>query len=98
MSIFNAVGIYIMVNLDWNHTGPMYTADPVPSYTFKYMQGIFAVIDALKDYENVLGFIVADHLFIDGLPSAFAPLYTRVRRQILFYIQQTANKMHFPRL
>ena len=71
-----------MVNLDWNHTGPIYTGDPGSSYTFKYMQGIFAVIDALKDYENVLGFFVADSLFADGLPSASAHLYTRVRQQI----------------
>lgn len=47
-SIFNSVGIYVVVWLRYTAT----------SYTTQDMQDIFQMIDAVKDYENLLAFDV----------------------------------------
>lgn len=55
-SIFNSVGIYVMVALRTNGIFQYSYNDFVNSYTADKMKGTFEVIDAVKDYENLLGF------------------------------------------
>ena len=76
VSIFNAVGIYILISLDWNETSPAVSNSPGSNYNLGYMQNTFAVIDAFKDYENVLGFFVSDGNALTNLTTI--PLYLRV--------------------
>jgi hypothetical protein len=96
-SIFDSVGIYVLVSINWNNEGPLSAfyydggmGDPDSLYTLDYLQSTFAVIDAVKDYENLLGFFVHDALFggaggngAAGNLSAkdmIATMYTRVRQ------------------
>lgn len=55
-SIFNSVGIYVMVVL--RKDGVFYTEydDFVRSYNTDFLKGMFEIVDAVKDYENLMGF------------------------------------------
>lgn len=55
-SIFNSVGIYVIVALRKDGIFQMSYEDFVKSYTTDFLKGMFEVIDAVKDYENLLGF------------------------------------------
>jgi len=58
-SIFNAVGIYMLLDVN----SPLGGESLVPgsqlagSYNAEYLQHIFAVVEAFKDYDNTLSFI-----------------------------------------
>lgn len=71
-SIFDSVGIYVMITLSWNNSDPTTAFDASTSsapvdqlYTLDYLASTFRVIDAVKNYENVLGFVVADDYGFD---------------------------------
>ncbi|KAH7345960.1 Glucanosyltransferase-domain-containing protein [Pyrenochaeta sp. MPI-SDFR-AT-0127] len=55
-SIFNSVGIYIIVALRTEGIFGLTYDEFAGSYTTDYLKGIFEVIDAVKDYDNLLGF------------------------------------------
>lgn len=55
-SIFNSVGIYVVVALRKDGIFYMSYEDFTGSYTTDFLKGIFEVIDAVKDYDNLLGF------------------------------------------
>lgn len=55
-SIFNSVGIYVMVALRIKGLFQYSYTDFVNSYTTEEMKSTFEVIDAVKDYDNLLGF------------------------------------------
>jgi hypothetical protein len=55
-SIFNAVGIYVMVVLRRDGIFETSLEDFFKSYTTDFLRGMFEVIDAVKDYDNLLGF------------------------------------------
>lgn len=54
-SIFNAVGIYIIVSLRFIPIFISNMEDPAAAYTKELMQDTFTVVDAVKDYDNLLG-------------------------------------------
>jgi hypothetical protein len=55
-SIFNAVGIYVMVVLRKDGIFETSNEDFSKSYTTEFLKSMFEIIDAVKDYENLLGF------------------------------------------
>lgn len=55
-SIFNSVGIYVVLVLRKDGIFSTSYDDFVKSYTTDFLKGMFAMIDAVKDYENLLGF------------------------------------------
>ena len=77
-SIFNSVGIYMMISLSWNTTDPLLARNTTTAYNLDYLQGTFAVIDAVKDYENVLGFTVGDDVSFYQETWSVVPPYIRV--------------------
>jgi hypothetical protein len=55
-SIFNSVGIYVMVVLRKDGIFETSYEDFSKSYTTEFLTSMFEIIDAVKDYENLLGF------------------------------------------
>ncbi|MCJ1405135.1 hypothetical protein MMC11_008361 [Xylographa trunciseda] len=96
VSTFDAAGIYICVDL----TGNMTDNTPFPQvtnistvYTLELIKNMYTVIDAFKDYENVLGFWVGNNVF--GVNQTFenTPAYLRaIARDAKAYIAQNAAR------
>ncbi|KAH7389398.1 Glucanosyltransferase-domain-containing protein [Phaeosphaeria sp. MPI-PUGE-AT-0046c] len=55
-SIFNSVGIYVMVVLRQDGVFNLDHKAFTDSYTAEFLKGMFQIIDAVKDYDNLLGF------------------------------------------
>jgi hypothetical protein len=55
-SIFNSVGIYVMVVLRKDGVLDTSYEDFTRSYTTDFLRDMFEIIDAVKDYDNLLGF------------------------------------------
>ena len=67
VSIFNAVGIYLLV--DVNSPLPNESLNPGDlsgSYSSTYLNHIFAVVEAFHDFPNVLGFFSGNEVMDDG--------------------------------
>ncbi|MCJ1380252.1 hypothetical protein MMC17_003355 [Xylographa soralifera] len=96
VSIFDAVGIYICVDLTGNmtHNTPMFEAINASSlYTIELIQNMYRVIDAFKDYENVLGFWVGNAIFGVGQSFEDTPGYLRaIVRDAKEYIARNAAR------
>ena len=66
-SIFNAVGIYMILDVN----SPLGGQSLVPgeqlegSYNDKYLEHIFSVVEAFHNYDNVLGFFSANEVMND---------------------------------
>ncbi|MCJ1474735.1 hypothetical protein MMC13_003395 [Lambiella insularis] len=94
VSIFNAVGIYMI--LDVNSPLPnesLNAEDPGSSYDSTYLQQIFGIVEAFKDYPNTLGFFAGNEDINDGNSASLDPPYLRaVTRDLKNYIAQHANR------
>ena len=67
VSIFNAVGIYML--LDVNSPLPNESLNPgdlSSSYTSTYLERIFSVVEAFHSFPNVLGFFSGNEVMNDG--------------------------------
>jgi hypothetical protein len=60
-SIFNSVGIYVVVVLRKDGVFGTSQEDFEKSYTTEFLKGMFEAIDAVKDYDNLLGFDLGVH-------------------------------------
>ncbi|KAL8693597.1 MAG: hypothetical protein Q9218_001597 [Villophora microphyllina] len=93
-SIFNAVGIYML--LDVNSPLPNESLNPgdlTSSYSAAYLNRIFAVVEAFKNYPNTLGFFGGNEVIQNPGSQTTSPPYLRaVTRDLKNYI---AN--HSPR-
>jgi len=94
VSIFNAVGIYMI--LDVNSPLPnesINAGDPSSSYSSTYLQRIFAVIEAFKDYPNTLGFFGGNEVINDMPTGKIDPPYIRaVTRDMKNYIAKHSSR------
>jgi len=94
VSIFNAVGIYMI--LDVNSPLPnesINAGDPSSSYSSTYLQRIFAVIEAFKDYPNTLGFFGGNEVINDLPTGKIDPPYIRaVTRDMKNYIAKHSSR------
>ncbi|KAL8714308.1 MAG: hypothetical protein Q9220_001639 [cf. Caloplaca sp. 1 TL-2023] len=93
-SIFNAVGIYML--LDVNSPLPNESLNPgdlTSSYSSAYLNRIFAVVEAFKGYPNTLGFFSGNEVIQAPGSQGTAPPYLRaVTRDLKNYIAK-----HSPR-
>lgn len=93
-SIFNGVGIYMM--LDVNSPLPnesLNRGDPGSSYSSAYLERIFEVVEAFKDYPNTLGFFGSNEVINDGPSGAAVPPYARaVTRDLKNYIAKHSSR------
>ncbi|MCJ1275758.1 hypothetical protein MMC21_003561 [Puttea exsequens] len=95
VSIFNAVGIYMLI--DVNSPLPNQSLNPddlVSSYSSTYLKHIFAVVEAFKSYPNTLGFFGGNEVMNTVGTGKNVPPYLRaVTRDLKNYI-----KKHSPRM
>lgn len=93
-SIFNAVGIYML--LDVNSPLPNQSinrGDPSSSYNADYLSRIFGVVEAFKDFPNTLGFFGGNEVINDNPSGEIVPPYLRaVTRDLKNYIAQQSTR------
>jgi len=93
MSIFNAAGIYMV--LDVNSPLPGQSLDrsaPYETYNGDYMQRVFQMVEAFKNFNNTLGFFSANEVINEqSVPSV--PQYIRaVTRDLKDYIAKHSSR------
>ena len=95
VSIFNAVGIYMIV--DVNSPLPNQSLNPgdlVGSYSSDYLNHIFGVVEAFKDYPNLLGFFGGNEVMNTPATGGTVPPYLRaVTRDLKDYIAKHSARM-----
>lgn len=93
MSIFNAAGIYLV--LDVNSPLPNQSINrelPWTSYNGDYMERVFQIIEAFKNFNNTLGFFSANEV-INEDSDPQVPRYIRaVTRDIKEYIHKHSDR------
>lgn len=83
-SIFNAVGIYMLVDVNSPLGGEsLDRSRPKSSYHVGYMTRVFGVVEAFKNYPNTIGFFAANEVMNDVDNAKDNPPYIRVRRPAL---------------
>lgn len=85
MSILNEAGIYLI--LDVNSPLPNGSLDrtaPWTTYNRQYLSRIFAMVEAFKDYPNVIGFFGGNEV-INEQSAKQTPAYIRVCPPLLGY-------------
>lgn len=95
VSIFNAVGIYMII--DVNSPLPVQSLDPGDlsgSYSSTYLEHIFGVIEAFKNYPNTLGFFGGNEVMNTPATGGTVPPYLRaVTRDLKDYIAKHSTRM-----
>ena len=67
VSIFNAVGIYMLIDVNSPLSGEsLNPGDLSGSYSSSYLNHIFAVVEAFHNYPNVVGFFSGNEVMNDG--------------------------------
>ena len=93
-SFFNAVGIYML--LDVNSPLPNQSLNPgdlTGSYNSDYLNRIFQVVEAFKNYPNTLGFFGGNENMNNVQTGGTTPPYLRaVMRDLKTYISKHANR------
>jgi len=94
MSIFNEVGIYVILDVNTPLGGQsLAAADPSGSYTESYLKHIFSAVDAFKGYPNLLGFFAGNEVVNDVKSAEADPPYIRaVTRDLKQYIKKNAQR------
>lgn len=78
-SIFNYVGIYMMLDVNSPLGGESIDrSNPSSSYHEGYLKRVFKMVDAFKNYPNTLAFFGANELINDVDSSEKNPKYIRV--------------------
>ena len=94
-SIFNAVGIYMLI--DVNSPLPNESVDPgnlASSYSSTYLNHIFSVIEAFDNYPNTLGFFGGNEVMNTPSTGGTVPPYLRaVTRDLKEYISRHSPRM-----
>ena len=94
VSIFNGVGIYMLI--DVNSPLPDQSLNPgdlTGSYSLTYLNHTFAVVEAFKNYPNVLGFFGANEVMSSVGDGGTSPPYLRaVTRDLKNYIAKNSPR------
>ena len=94
MSIFNSVGIYVV--LDVNSPAENQHIDrnnPGSTYTKAYLEHVFTMIEAFKDYPNTLAFFSGNEIMNAMDTAEKNPPYIRaLTREMKNYIATHANR------
>lgn len=94
-SIFNSVGIYMILDINSPLPGgSLVTHNAASSYTSNYLTSrAFAMVEAFKNYPNLLGFFSANELIYDIPSGGPDPPYIRaVQRDLKNYIANHAPR------
>lgn len=92
MSVFNAVGIYVLLDVN-NPYLALSRTDPASTYNSDYLNQVFGIIDAFKGYPNLLGFFSGNEVVNDAGSAKVVPQYIRaVQRDMKQYISLHANR------
>ena len=94
VSIFNEVGIYMIIDVNSPLTGQyLDRSDPSSTYNKGYLQHIFTVVEAFMNYDNTLGFFAGNEIINDQPTSQADPKYIRaVQRDLKSYIANHAPR------
>ena len=94
VSIFNSVGIYLIVDVNSPLAGQSIDrAAPASSYNKGYLEHIFSVVEAFKNYPNVLGFFAGNEIINTvGTGQSNPPFIRAVQRDLKNYISQHAPR------
>ena len=92
-SIFNAVGIYLLLDVNSPFSGESINrVAPWESYYDGYLNRIFSVVEAFKNYPNTLLFFSGNEV-INEESNEFVPAYMRaVTRDLKNYIAKHASR------
>ncbi|KAI1076397.1 glycoside hydrolase family 72 protein [Whalleya microplaca] len=93
-SIFNAAGIYMLIDVNSPLEGESLRSDnPKGSYTTSYVNRTFAVAEAFKSYPNTLAFFAGNENINNAETGANVPPYVRaVVRDLKNYIKKQADR------
>lgn len=93
-SIFNAVGVYMLLDVNSPLPGQsLNRGDPGSTYNSDYLSRIFGVVEAFKDYPNTLGFFGGNEVINDNPSGGVVPPYLRaVTRDLKNYIAKHATR------
>ncbi|KHJ31313.1 putative glycoside hydrolase family 72 protein [Erysiphe necator] len=93
-SIFNEVGIYLLIDVNSPLNGESLNRKaPGSSYNVGYLQRTFAVVESFKNYPNTLLFFSGNEVINDVPTAANVPPYLRaVTRDIKNYIAKNSKR------
>ncbi|KAA6407684.1 MAG: glycoside hydrolase family 72 [Lasallia pustulata] len=93
-SLFNAVGIYMLLDVNSPLPGQsLNRADPGSTYNSDYLTQIFGIVEAFKNYPNTLGFFAGNEVINDDPSGAVVPPYLRaVTRDLKNYISKHSTR------
>ena len=93
-SIFNSVGIYMLLDVNSPLGGQSINrADPSSSYDSDYLSRVFGVVEAFKNYPNLLGFFSGNEVINDDPSGGVVPPYLRaVTRDLKNYIAKHSTR------
>ncbi|KAF2273589.1 uncharacterized protein EI97DRAFT_452320 [Westerdykella ornata] len=93
-SIFNAVGIYMIIDVNSPFGGEsLNRAKPASSYHKGYLGRIFGIVENFKGYPNTLAFFAANEVINDVGSAKENPPYIRaVQRDMKNYIAKHADR------
>ncbi|KAF2873420.1 Glucanosyltransferase-domain-containing protein [Massariosphaeria phaeospora] len=93
-SIFNAVGIYMIIDVNSPFGGESLNRDePWTSYHKEYLARIFGVVENFKGYPNTMAFFAANEVMNDLKTAQENPKYIRaVQRDLKNYIKKHSDR------
>ncbi|KAF2645417.1 hypothetical protein P280DRAFT_417124 [Massarina eburnea CBS 473.64] len=93
-SIFNAAGIYMIVDVNGPASGESINrAEPWTSYHSGYLTRVFGVLENFMNYPNTLAFFSANEVMNDMDTGKINPQYIRaVQRDMKNYIKEHASR------
>ncbi|POS85459.1 hypothetical protein EPUL_001819, partial [Erysiphe pulchra] len=93
-SIFNEVGIYLLIDVNSPLNGEsLNRKSPGSSYNAKYLQRVFSVVESFKDYPNTLLFFSGNEVINDVPTAENVPPYLRaITRDLKNYIANNCER------
>ena len=93
-SIFNAAGIYMLLDVNSPLIGESLTSfNPWESYYSSYLNRTFAVVEAFKNYPNTLAFFSGNEVINNIETGATVPPYSRaVTRDVKNYVAKHVSR------
>jgi hypothetical protein len=92
MSIFNAAGIYVIIDVNTPQMA-INRLDPASTYTTNYTSFIFSQVENFKNYPNTLAFHSANEVINDNTSATMDPPYLRVRRRQVTILKLTSRRL-----
>ncbi|KAK7425263.1 Glycolipid anchored surface protein 4 precursor [Neonectria magnoliae] len=93
-SIFNAAGMYMMIDVNSPLPGESITSEnPWESYYMEYLNRTFAIVEAFSNYPNTLLYFSANEVINNIETAEFVPQYLRaVTRDLKNYIKNNLKR------